>query len=74
MKHLSIYSLCFLLLLSFAAGCKDKQVEISPDATSDEEGSTGSLPAGCRGYKEHTLIKNNKTKENRKSKCSEVRQ
>ena len=37
MKHLSIYSLCFLLLLSFVAGCKDKQVEISPDATSDEE-------------------------------------
>lgn len=37
MKHLSIYFLCFLLLLSFAAGCKDKQVEISPDVTSDEE-------------------------------------
>ncbi len=37
MKHIIIYSLCLLLLLSFAVGCKDKQVTISPDASSDEE-------------------------------------
>jgi outer membrane protein assembly factor BamD len=37
MRHVLIYSVLFLLILSLGTGCKSKQVEINPDASSDEE-------------------------------------
>jgi outer membrane protein assembly factor BamD len=37
MRHKLIYSLVLLLIFSIGTGCKSKQVEINPDATSDEE-------------------------------------